>query len=508
MWYTTLLDYAEEHLWVPVVAGSALVLIVLFILWQCGCCCFARRKRTKYSKLLDGGAVEAGVAVNYGTAGPTNDLGVADVTRGRGTEDSERQAMSMRAQYFLRANRQFKLLQHLTQIGTRPGKGWFVIKPAAAADAIMAMYPATERTLLPLNPSIRQAMRDMLTLLQHPYIMAVQHLDVLPEQNQLVVMSTLAVKGSARDLLHGSNPIADIERKYPLRKAKQMPLKRIALLGRHVLEALAFLKKRKFAYRHLHAGNVILDASGTFKITGLEQLYFGYTHRDDKLVTKGLEKIGGDSASPWEYDVVCFGRMLFELACGYELRSSVPDVEQLVGKCEFQVIEIFVLIFFHPDSRVPSVEELLEQPLFQSARAAELDRYLATPMMLTDEIKSILKAGRKLKSTVRKQVRRGSAAGRSRRRSSASSLTTENPMYSPGGQPPASPAAAAAPPPPPPASTAAVPPPPPPPTIVAAPPLPPPSEAAGAAPPAAAAPEPGRGALLASIRSGTGLRKT
>jgi hypothetical protein len=138
--------------------------------------------------------------------------------------------------------------------------------------------------------------------------------------------------------------------------------------------------------------------------------YFGQRHRDDALVMKALDKCGGDAASPWDYDVVCFGRMLFEMALGYELRSSVPDVEQLVGKCEYQVIEILVLVFFHPDSRVPSVEELLEQPLFQSVKCAELARYLPPPMVLTEEIKTILKAGRKLKTTIKKIVKKPMAA--------------------------------------------------------------------------------------------------
>ena len=39
------------------------------------------------------------------------------------------------------------------------------------------------------------------------------------------------------------------------------------------------------------------------------------------------------------------------------------------------MIEILVLVFFHPDTRVPSVEELLEQPLFQTVKCPELARY-------------------------------------------------------------------------------------------------------------------------------------
>ena len=96
-----------------------------------------------------------------------------------------------------------------------------------------------------------------------------------------------------------------------------------------------------------------------------------------------------------DYDVICFGRMLFEMALGYELRSSLPDVEQLVGKCEYQIIEILIVIFFHPDSRVPSLEELFELPLFAKVPCPELVRYLPAPMMNTEEVKKILKAGKK-----------------------------------------------------------------------------------------------------------------
>lgn len=39
----------------------------------------------------------------------------------------------------------------------------------------------------------------------------------------------------------------------------------------------------------------------------------------------------------WDYDIICFGRLLFEMALGYTLKGSLPDVEQLVGKCEYQV---------------------------------------------------------------------------------------------------------------------------------------------------------------------------
>lgn len=39
------------------------------------------------------------------------------------------------------------------------------------------------------------------------------------------------------------------------------------------------------------------------------------------------------------------------MALGYELTKTRPDVEQLVGKCAYELVELFVFIFFHPDDR-------------------------------------------------------------------------------------------------------------------------------------------------------------
>jgi hypothetical protein len=70
-----------------------------------------------------------------------------------------------------------------------------------------------QHALLPLNPGTRQAVRDLLLLLQHPYIMPVHHFDLLAEQGQVVVMHELTVKGSLRDLVHNSNPISEATKK-------------------------------------------------------------------------------------------------------------------------------------------------------------------------------------------------------------------------------------------------------------------------------------------------------
>lgn len=117
-----------------------------------------------------------------------------------------------------------------------------------------------------------------------------------------------------------------------------------------------------------------------------------------------MEKINGSEDSrttTWDYDVISFGHMLFELALGYELRKPLPDPEQLTGKCEYVIIEILVIIFFHPDNRVPTLEEVFEQSLFKSVKCPDMNNYLPVPMINSKEIKQILKAGMKKKTLIK-----------------------------------------------------------------------------------------------------------
>eukprot|EP00041_Stephanoeca_diplocostata_P009744 m.152010 g.152010 ORF g.152010 m.152010 type:complete len:503 (-) comp17879_c0_seq3:351-1859(-) len=483
--------YMREHIWVPIVVGGTFLLLLAFIIWRC--CCNSNKKG--YASLLPStnGDVTKLNYSGYGSSAPADRMRPVAME-----QDSTKQAASIRCQYFLRANLQFKLLRHLDCIGSRVAKSWFVIKPMGDVDQLMTMIePAPTTTLLPITPTIRQALRDLYILLQHPYVMTMSHLDLLPEQKQVVVLHPLCIKGSVKDLIHRCNPIAAHERKYRAR-AGPLPLKRVAHISRHVLEALMFLKERKYTYRSLHSGNVLFH-NGMYRLCGLEGIYFGHLHPQDKLIHKALEKIGGDPLS-WDYDVICFGRLLFEMALGYTLKGSLPDVEQLVGKCEYQVIEVLVLIFFHPDGRVPSVQELAEQPLFQSIRCTELQRYLPPIMVHTNEIKSILKAGRKQKSLLRRQSivqRKGSKTLRASDVSETGFLSP-TPASSAAVSPVATPVAVSSPP----ARTA-----PPLGSDVSA---PPPSTAAPPPPPAPAA-EGGdneRNALLAGIRRGSALRPT
>lgn len=495
-WYDEAWDYLRHNIWVLIASCVGFVLIVAVVSWLL--CC--RRRRKNGYATLEGVNPQLNVKPSgYGTQQPNSYN--ADLEKGRrGPENPETQAAAMRCQYFLRANQQYRLLKHLENIGTSKVKAHFVVKPLKDVDQLMTMLEPSRTSLLPLTNDIKTGWRSLLVLVQHPYIMPTHTFDMLPEQKQVVTMQPLAVKGSVRDAIHSVNPIAPASKKYKQR-GNPLPLKTIGVIGSHVLQGLMFLKKRKIAYRSLHCGSV-LQHSGAFRLTGLENTFFGHTLSQDTLVCKGTEKCKGDPTG-WDYDVVCFGRMLFEMALGYELRSSLPDVEQLVGKCEYQIIEILIVIFYHPDKRVPSLEEVYEQPLFARVPCPELDKFLAVPMINTEDVKKIIKAGKKLKPIGQKKKTRTSQSNISTNLSTMSSPPASRASTPPPPPPPATQVQSQQPPPPPP--SAASPAPSAPSTTAAAPPAPAPASEPSTP---KTTPDSARGNLLASIAQGKTLKKT
>jgi len=356
-----------------------------------------------------------------------------------------------------------------------------------------------------LTPPFRKALDGLFLLLHHPFVLPISHVDLLKEQNNVVMMQQLSAKGSLKDKIYKANPIMPWRKKY-MTTGRPLPMDKIVLYGRQILEGMLFLKKKQIPYRNLHSGNVILDGDRC-RITGFENPLLGYT---PKLIHRAGKALGPKDKDPLgnSFDIVCFGHLLFEMALGYELTKTRPDVEQLVGKCAYELVELFVFIFFHPDDRIPTLEEVMnnDHVAFKSIRVPELEGFKAAPSVYTKEIKQVLRAVQK---NVAIKVKSRRSAETPKRRSS-SSLTAAAP------EAPAAHQAAAVPPPPPPAAAAAAPPPPPhqaapvappPPAAAAAPPAPAPAAAAAASP--APANNTPRGGLLAALQKNNkaGLKK-
>lgn len=174
------------------------------------------------------------------------------------------------------------------------------------------------------------------------------------------------------------------------KKSKCLTLPQVQRFGRHILEALLFLRARGIpSHGHLHSGNVILQNGVArysigdlliiylchqflihyhFRLSGLENGLLGLSSKVNAVVS------AKDIAAAEHRDVICFGHLLFEMCTGYELLTPCPTVNNLFVDLERypKVVEVLQLIFESPNDRYPTVEELVRCDLFRKVELREM----------------------------------------------------------------------------------------------------------------------------------------
>lgn len=433
-----------------------------------------------------------------GSAKSSGDIGIKEAfAQQKQTEEAAlRETAVIACQFYLRNTRRYLLVQTLPDLGSRIQKVWFLISQAGAPITpnsvrfLLSMVPLYDQCLLTLDKEGVTALTDLLHGLQHPYLYPVVEIDYIPpDKNFVVVIQPLAPKGSLKDLIYKTNPIGDWSSKYSTAK-KGLSEQEIALYGRQVLEAMAFLYSKGFPQiGHVHSGNVIVEEK-CCRLSSFENRLLGYqTRRHSQL--QGFEP---------DIDVLMFGHMIFEMACGYELVTVAPAPRDLKAVRYPAVLEVLNLIFSkHASHEFPSVQQLLEVPLFQNVSLPELAGWDSSQVVISSESKVLLKQIRKGKSLRNKQMK-GSKKGSSRASKDVQSsypVTTSGSQAVPAPQssqqqPAPSRRLSAAPPPPPPAAAG-----------------PPRPKSTGPEGPSKQPPPPTqeRSALLGDIRKGRKLKK-
>ncbi|XP_050436572.1 slowpoke-binding protein-like isoform X2 [Adelges cooleyi] len=289
-------------------------------------------------------------------------------------ERKARQHAQNACQHYLRFCPRYVLLQHLNDIGSRVDKHWFVVRDGSVkTERLLTLVPKNPKSVLECTPDTRQTILDLFLTLQHPYIYPVLDVEfVQGATDQETTFITLVLpfnsKGSLKDLIYKSCWHDDWNDKYGQR-SEGLPLSQIQRLGRQILEALLFLKKKKFPHDcNLHSGNVILQ-NGVARISGLENSLLGFTSRIQPIIMSGNFELDDFSA----IDVVCFGHVLFEMAAGYELLTPEPNVINLRDIAHYpQVVEIMEFIFKNSSGRVPTIEQLVMSEFFRNIDLREM----------------------------------------------------------------------------------------------------------------------------------------
>ncbi|XP_025417532.1 slowpoke-binding protein isoform X2 [Sipha flava] len=289
-------------------------------------------------------------------------------------ERKARQHAQNACQHYLRFCPRYALLQHLNDIGSRVDKHWFVVRDGSVkTERLLTLVPKNPNSILECTPDTRRTILDLFLTLQHPYIYPILDVEFVegatdPETTFITLVLPFNSKGSLKDLIYKSCWHDDWSDKYGQR-SEGLPLSQIQRLGRQILEALLFLKKRKFPHDcNLHSGNVILQ-NGVARITGLENFLLGFTSRIQPIVMSGNFVLEDFSA----IDVICFGHVLFEMAAGYELLTPEPSETNLRDIAHYpQVVEIMDLVFKNPMGQVPAIELLVMTEFFRNIDLREM----------------------------------------------------------------------------------------------------------------------------------------
>lgn len=154
------------------------------------------------------------------------------------------------------------------------------------------------------------------------------------------------------------NPKKNYSQKYPSNsKGKALHASLISLYGRQILEALKYLHSNKWYHLHLHSGNVLVEEkTQQIKITELENfvcdlpikneqyLYFIY---EEFNYEQSANLSNGNKQKDYQnnnnnnnlfsdifksqfnifnkIDIISFGRIMYEMTTGKELKASYPD---------------------------------------------------------------------------------------------------------------------------------------------------------------------------------------
>ncbi|XP_076114045.1 slowpoke-binding protein-like isoform X1 [Mytilus galloprovincialis] len=397
----------------------------------------------------------------------------------------------MSCQFYMRSNPQYDSVQRMENIGSRFGRHWFSVKDSMNKENVLTITQLCSNIPIPFSSSTRRTLKELFSILKHPYIFPTTDIDFVIDQKLVVVVQPVASRGSLKDYIFQKRYSGCYQDKY-FHKTKGLINTQVKLFGRQILEALLYLDSKGFpTHGHLTSSNVMIsDGCCTVicRLAAIENSFLGYTSKLYPLIQKKISK------QIDAIDSVCFGHLFYEMCTGKQLLTAHPTPVDLSECKNPDAVNVLNYIFENRSGKYPSIKEISELDFFCHEKLLELAKFNPAPISYSQPMKSLLKTvkkGRQLskKSSLRKTTSIEKSSKDAKMYSSSKSLSKSS------AQPTKAPSAPVAPPPPkaPPPPLAPPPPPakgPPPPPAVNAP---------------AATNE--RSALLGDIRHGLKLKK-
>ncbi|XP_037041972.1 slowpoke-binding protein-like [Bradysia coprophila] len=273
-----------------------------------------------------------------------------------------------------KSDARYKIMAHLDVIGCREDKNWFIVNDSTIqTHRLMTWIPLPANCValedLSTFNSPKSVLMELLCSLQHPYVYPVLDLGIFysnPSHCACLVMP-INVRGSLKDYIYKSIQWNEPFRRKYSKTPTALTSVQVQRFGRHILEALRFLRDRGIPHGHVHSGNVILQ-NGVARLSGLENGLLGLDSKVNAVVS------AKSVAEVQHRDVICFGHLLFEMCTGYELLTPRPTTANFNTDLERypKVVEVLQAIFESPGNRYPTIDDLVRFDLFRNVELREM----------------------------------------------------------------------------------------------------------------------------------------
>ena len=440
--------FIQDHIYVPVIAGILLLILLIFIIYLI---CIKCRNCTRYDYTV-----------------LRNELTLPQKIRLEKSEQENvlRDGAWMSCQFYMRSNPQYDSVDRMENIGSRLGRHWFRVKDSLTKqENVLTITQVNSNILLPFSLSTRRTLKDLFSILKHPYIFPITDIDFIIDQKLIILVQPLSHRGSLKDFIFQTRFTENYEDKY-FYKSKGLINTQIRLFGRQILEALLFLESKGFPpHGHLMSSNVImsdLSCSRCCRLAGYENMFIGNTSKLYPIIQKKISK------QKHAIDVVCFGHLFYEMCTGSSLQTPHPTPVALSECTSPDTVNVLNFIFENKSGKYPTIGEIAELEFFCHETLLELDKYNPAPISLSSSMKSILRAVKRGRQHTRRQSSRKlssqedtdpklymstTSLSQSQTRASTPSVASPPPIAPPPPPPPGIPPPQAPPPPPPPASS-------------------------------------------------------
>jgi len=268
--------------------------------------------------------------------------------------------------------------ENVEGMGWRPYKHTFLVDfleddngAAKETLSVLTVIPLEKCKINLGDEQERIIFKEFIKQFIHPNIEPVLHIDIDLAQKYLIIVRKYYPNGSMKDIIYNNkNPKLSYQKKYSLYKRKPLDNLSAAMIGKQILESLKFMHEKGFYHMHIHSGNIIIDQETlTVKISDIENVFLNLPLKEEDEYLIATEDIKQGKMKLEDFDVVCFGRVFYEMLTSTEFGEKRANLEDFVSfpRPIARVLEKAFLVDNKDVCKKKSMkleDEILREPLF------------------------------------------------------------------------------------------------------------------------------------------------